>query len=202
MDIKDLKHLVLKWEGGDGSMGRNPHDAAAVYPCPTPYIDPKDKKLKYDWHTVEGITYRTWVGTFGKKADDRFFAMNDEDWSKVFDEKFFKKVGGKESYSSFNVLAVITDISFMSGAETAIINLQRAILDCGGLLPKFGADGSIGSESILAMNKLNPKLLIDKIVQRRILFLKSIAKKGHNKDFLKGWINRTNDYLISYSKEI
>lgn len=197
MDIKELKSLVLKWEGGDGSKGRDSGDKAAAYPCPTKFVDPKDKKIKGGWHTVEGITYGTWVGVFGKNQDIRWWNMSDEDWFKIFNEKFFKAVGGADSYKSFNVLAVVCDIAFMSGAKPAIKNLQRAAIDLGA---KIKDDGDFGGKTKAAVNNLDPKKLITAIVERRKVFLIEISENGSNSKFLKGWLNRTNDYLKSYSK--
>lgn len=197
MTIKDLKSLILKWEGGDGSKGRDPKDSASKFPCPTVFKDPKDGKVKNGWHTVEGITYMAWVNVFGKNNDQRWWDMSDEDWFTVFDKSFFKKVGGAESYKSFNVLAVVCDIGFMSGPSVGVKILQRACSDLG---CNISDDGAFGPKTKEAANSLDPKKLIAAMVVRRTAWLKSIAENGSNQRFLKGWLNRTNDYLKSYSK--
>jgi len=193
MTIAQLKSLVLKLEGGDKSMGRKTSDSASKYPCPTPYAG------KTGWHTVEGITYKTWIGVFGKNQDARWYAMSDEDWFTIFKTRFFDKVQGTR-FKSMNVAAVVVDISFMSGPEAAIINLQRAILDCGGKLPKYGVDGDPGNETLTAANAIDPLKLIKAIVPRRKAFLHGLAdgntpKEIKNRENIKGWINRTNRYL-------
>lgn len=197
MTIKELKRLILKWEGGNGSKGRDPKDNASKNPCPTKFVDPKDGIMKGGWHTVEGVIYSTWVGVFGKNQDQRWWDMSDEDWFKIFSEKFLNKVGG-EKIKSLNVLAVVADIAFMSHPKTAVINLQRAVNSLG--KHSLVVDGVIGPNTINATNECDPKELIKSIVLHRIVFLNKIVEKNPTqKRFIKGWSNRTNDYLKSYS---
>lgn len=208
MNITDLKALVLKWEGGNNSKGRNSKDSASKFPCLTPFKDPKDGVVKTGWHTVEGVTYKTWVGVFGRKQDQRWWDMSDEDWFFIFKGRFFDKIGGSV-LKSMNVAAVVVDMSFMSGAYEAIETLQEAINDVkgkgtvsvdGGL---FRNDGS--SKTLEAANTIDPLTLIKALVVRRKMFLKSITDDNttqeiKNRVFLKGWNNRTDDYLKSYLK--
>jgi len=192
-----LIKLIKRWEGGEGSLGRDTNDAAAKYPCPTPY------KGKTGWHTSEGVTYKTWVGKFGRNNDARFFEMNNDDWFAIFRERFFDKVGGTK-YSSMNVAAVVVDMSFMSGAYEAIETLQEAINDVKGP-GTVAVDGTLfrkdgSSRTIDAANTIDPLTLIKAMVVRRKRFFTQITdgntpQELKNRKFLNGWINRTNDYL-------
>lgn len=171
-------------------MGRDPNDAAAAYPCPTPY------KGHNDWNTVEGVTYKTWVGVFGHNDDLRWFAMSSADWFTIFRSRFFDKIHGSE-FASLNVAAVITDIAFMSGLENAIKNLQRAANDVKGS-EVLAEDGAIGPKTLAVVNSIDPVTLIRAIVNRRKVFLEAISKQGKNAGFLKGWLNRTDKYLTEF----
>lgn len=203
MNITDLKALILKWEGGNNSKGRNPNDSASKYPCPTSFTDPKDGKIKNGWHTVEGVTYKTWVGVFGRKNDQRWWDMSDEDWFSIFRVRFFDRVKGTE-FKSMNVAAVVVDMSFMSGAFEAIETLQEAINDVKGK-GTVKVDGGIGKFTLEAANLIDPLTLIKAMIIRRKAFFESITDDNtpqelKNRTFLKGWINRTNDYPKSYCK--
>lgn len=203
MTIKDIKDFTLKWEGGNGSKGRNPNDSAARYPCPTKFVDPKDGILKSGWHTVEGVTYRTWVGVFGKNNDLRWWNMSDEDWMMIYRTRFFDRIKG-DKFKFMNVAAVVVDGAFLSGAFESIETLQEAINDVNGN-KNVTQDGLIGSQTIEAANKIEPKKLIQAYVNRRMKFFNSITDDNtpqeiKNRTFLKGWKNRTNKYLTDFTK--
>ncbi|HAF27798.1 MAG TPA: hypothetical protein DCG75_02010 [Bacteroidales bacterium] len=51
-------------------------------------------------------------------------------------------------------------------------------------------DGIIGNQTITAINSCEPKTLFDAIKMARIRYYHTIAKKGENAKFLKGWLRR------------
>lgn len=202
MNISVIKAFTLRWEGGKGSKGRNPKDKAASYPCPTPFKDPKDGVVKTGWHTVEGVTYRTWVGVFGKNQDQRWWNMSDKDWEMIYRTRFYDRIKG-DNFKTFNVAAVVVDGAFLSGAFESIETLQEAINDLTGV-KTVDVDGMIGNQTIGAANKLDPKKLIKAYVSRRMQFFNSITDDNtpqeiKNRTFLNGWKNRTNMYLTELS---
>jgi lysozyme family protein len=58
-------------------------------------------------------------------------------------------------------------------------------------------DGIIGNNTISAINQCNAQSLFDAIKMARIRYYYSIAKRGENYKFLKGWLRRIDsiDYL-------
>ncbi len=129
--------------------------------------------------------------------------MSDEDWFTIFRTRFFDRVKGTE-FKSMNVASVVVDMSFMSGAFEAIETLQEAINLVRGI-NTVKVDGRIGDKTLLQANTIDPLTLIKAIVTRRKNFFTQITNDNtpqelKNKTFLKGWINRTNDYLKSYCK--
>ena len=58
-------------------------------------------------------------------------------------------------------------------------------------------DGVVGPKTIAAINNYpNQKELFQKLWNRRKAHFESIAKNG-KKQFLKGWLNRLNDFKFS-----
>ena len=53
-------------------------------------------------------------------------------------------------------------------------------------------DGIIGPKTLAALNAEPQEEVFNKIWQMRYEWLCNIAKKGNNKKFLKGWLNRLN----------
>jgi lysozyme family protein len=57
-------------------------------------------------------------------------------------------------------------------------------------------DGIIGAKTIVAINSCEPEILFDAIKIARIRFYNTIAKKGQNYKFLKGWLKRINAIMF------
>lgn len=56
-------------------------------------------------------------------------------------------------------------------------------------------DGIVGSKTIEAINKQNPKEFLDVVFKEREKFLDNIVKNNPSqKKFIKGWKNRLNDF--------
>lgn len=186
MNINDYIKVCKKWEGG---LSRLTSDKASKYPCPTPYNG------KTGWHTNKGITYTAWKRKFGTGADNRFFIMSDEDWFKIFDEMYFSKVRGHE-YKLINIAAIVTGFAWGSGIKQAGVTLQTALRNLGFTV---AIDGSIGPKTIEAANKANQIILFDELMRLRIEFFRKIGAPGKpNNVFLKGWLNRANDYIKEF----
>ena len=185
---KDIVPFFYKWEGGKS---RDASDDASKYPCPT----------KFDgiggWHTVKGVTYASWVGVFGKDNDDRFFEMNDEDWGLIFKNKYWDKVKGDDiKYQS--IANVFVSWAWGSGAGEAIKQMQRVL--------GVDRDGIIGKQTIGALNSREEQELFDACIEARRSFFYYITNPNNakdpktkirfakNKKFLKGWLNRLNDF--------
>ena len=182
------KYIVFtkKWEGG---LSKDKSDSASKNPCPTAY------KGVTGYHTNIGITYSVWKKFYGITKDDRFFAMSDEDWFNVFKTLYWNAVRADE-YKSENVAIFVTGMAWGSGKKQAVISLQQAILNCGIHVDK---DGILGNKTILALNKIEPVKLFDALVLERERFFKYIGRPGtKNAKFLKGWLNRLEDYKKTF----
>lgn len=184
--IKKYVAFTKKWEGG---LSRDTADSASKYPCPTKHDG------KSGWHTNVGITYAAWVEYFGTNKDDRFFAMNAEDWFKIFKKGYWDGVKG-DQFKSQNIAIIVTGVAWGSGVKQAGMTLQRAILNCGSFVDK---DGVIGKHTISAANSIDPRKLFDALIAERERFFKAIGRPGSkNAKFLKGWLRRLADYKKTF----
>lgn len=184
--IEKYIQFVKKWEGG---LSRDKADSASSFPCPTAY------QGKTGWHTNIGITYATWVQFFGKDQDADFFKMPSDKWFKIFKKGYWDALRG-DSYQSKNIAVFVTGMAWGSGAKQAVKSLQRAINDCG---IKIEMDGAIGPLTVGAANAIEPRKLFDALVVERERFFRAIAQPGSkNAKFLKGWLNRLEDYKKTF----
>ena len=173
--------FFMKWEGG---LSKDTNDSASKMPCPTPY------KGVAGYHTNKGVTYATWVSFFGKNNDDRFFAMSDEDWGVIFKKGYWDKVKGDKMPAQF-VADILVSWAWGSGSVTAIKQMQRVLG-----FEKKDQDGIIGNMTLTAIQNEVDKDSIgffNKCCDAREQFFKNIAV-GKNAKFLKGWLNRLNEF--------
>ena len=182
--INAFVHFIRKWEGG---LSRHTSDSASSYPCPTSFNG------KSGYHTNAGITYAAWVHTFGKANDSRFLTMNSEDWFKVFKGSYWDGVKA-DSIKDITVAIFMTEIAWGSGTSQAIKTVQKCVNQCG---LKVTIDGAIGPQTITAINSLNARELLAVMFVERERFFRAIAK-GKNSVFLKGWLNRLNDFKACF----
>ena len=184
--IEKYIQFVLKWEGG---MSRDKSDSASSFPCPTLY-----NKVG-GWHTVKGITYAVWCNFYGKNKDQRFFEMNADDWFNVFKTLYWNSVRADE-FKSINVAIFVTGMCWGSGKSQAVTSLQRAISNCGVAIDK---DGILGNTTIRLANSLEPRVLFDALTAERERFFRAIGRpNSKNAKFLKGWLNRLEDYKKTF----
>lgn len=184
--IAKYVEFTKRWEGG---LSRDKNDSASSYPCPTPY----DGKTGY--HTNVGITYKVWVSVFGKDNDQRFYTMSPEDWFKVFKGLYWDQVKA-DSFNSINIGIFVTGMAWGSGKKQAIKSLQQALINLGKLNLE-DKDGILGNKTITAANSVEPRALYDALLAERERFFRVIGV-GKNAKFLKGWLNRLDDYKKTF----
>ena len=149
------------WEGG---WSDNPNDSGGA--------------------TMKGVTIATYTN-YRKakklpkptKTDLRNITM--AEWNEVLRWFFWDKIKADKINDEW-VTYLIVDAVWMSGIKY-IKDVQTEL----GLT----ADGAIGQKSLAKINDMDGKELFNKLWKQREKFLYSIAK-GHNKGFLKGWMNR------------
>ena len=84
-----------------------------------------------------------------------------------------------------HVANMLVDWVWTSGQGIGIKRVQKLL----GLT----ADGIVGPKTIQAVNKQEPKQLLDKVYQARKTHFESIVKaKPTQKKWLNGWMNRIN----------
>ena len=173
----DIVPFILKWEGG---LSNDKADSASANPCPTSH----DGHTGY--HTNKGVTYAVWAHYFGKNNDSRFFTMSDEDWGVIFKAGYWDKVKG-DLIESQAIANCMVSWAWGSGAARAIKLIQEVV--------GVDIDGKLGQQTIGAINSMDEVELFDKCIARRKRFFEDIAKaRPANLKFLKGWMNRLNDF--------
>lgn len=180
---RDIVPFFIKWEGG---LSRNPNDSASSHCCPTPH--PKNGLT--DYHTNKGVTYSTFVHYFGYDNDDMFYEMNSNFWGIIFKSGYWDKVKG-DSIKHQSIANTLVSWAWGSGSRTAIKEMQRVL--------GVTVDGWIGKQTIGAINEADECELFDKCLARREWFFRTIAeRRPKNRRFLKGWLNRLNDFNEKY----
>lgn len=178
--------FFYRWEGGESN---DPKDSASSYHCGVDKI-----------HTVKGVTYKAWVGVFGKDEVERFLEMNHEDWGLIFKSKYWDAIKG-DQIEHQSIADCLVSWAWGSGARTAIKQMQRVL--------GVTRDGIIGKNTLAAINEADEKELFAKCVEARRLFFHYITtprnaksqtarqRYTNNQRFLRGWLRR----LESFSKE-
>lgn len=176
-DYRQIIPFFYKWEGG---LSRDTNDSASSYPCPLLV------KGVGGYHTNKGVTYRAWVSVFGKDKDERFMKMNEADWGLIFKGSYWDKVKG-DKIQHQSIANVMVSWAWGSGSVTAVKQMQRVL--------GITRDGIIGNQTIKAINESNEVELFEKCVKAREAFFRYICETNpKNKKFLKGWLNRLNDF--------
>jgi type VI secretion system secreted protein VgrG len=198
---KPLALFFLKWEGG---LSRDLNDSASKYMCPTPYNG-------HYYHTNMGITYATWVGTFGKYKNMRFLEMSVDDWTVIMKQKYWDAVKGDQM--PYQCAAdVLTSWAWGSGVGEAGLQMQRMLNN------HFGAnlvrDGKIGPKTIEVISKIDPVEFFQKACETRESFFRYISDKANgktekqriayekNKHNLKGWLNRLGSFKTKFHPQV
>jgi lysozyme family protein len=110
----------------------------------------------------------------------------------IYKTYFWDKIRADEIKSPI-IAGHLFDIAVNTGNKRAIKLIQEACNDFGNNLK---VDGIIGNKTIDAINSCNVLLLNATIGYNRRDFYENLAEKNPNlKVFLKGWINRTNDFM-------
>lgn len=188
-EIKKLSPIVAKWEAGFVN-------------------DPKDK----GGATNMGITIGTWrqIG-YDKDGDGDIDVqdirlLNEHDFAAVLKIYWNRWIANKILNQS--VANILVDWVFTSGAWG--IKIPQRILG-------VEEDGIVGPKTLKALNAECPKELFQKLFKAREKFFKDIATnsviayekkikrkateaekmKHTQKRFIKGWLNRLNDFKYS-----
>lgn len=140
--------------------------------------------------TMKGVTISTFRQFYGRTktcADLR--KITNEQWMHIFKTGYWDKMRADEIENQ-SIANLCVQMCWGSGPITAI----RKIQNCLGV----SVDGVVGTNTLKALNGPNPKQIFDKLWNMRKLWLINIAQVGNNQKFLRGWLNRLNDYKFFY----
>lgn len=166
-DISLLAPVVSKWEGG--------------------YVnDPTDR----GGATNMGITLTTWKHVGYDKNNDGLINATDiklinKDDFKLVLRKYWDKWDA-DKIKNQSIANILVDWYWGSG-KWGIVLPQRLL--------GLKEDGIAGPKTIAAVNAQNPKDFHAKLFAIRTQFLNNIVKNDPSqKKFIKGWLNRLNDF--------
>lgn len=114
-----------------------------------------------------------------------------EEMLKFYRENFWNKIKGDQIENQESANAIY-DFAVNSGVKRAVFEAQRTL--------NITKDGKIGNQTLTALNKAGIEF-VKSYCDNRIEFLKRIAERGSNHKFLKGWLNRVNDFYVLPKEE-
>jgi len=154
------------------------------------YSDDKDDK---GGCTMKGITIKTYRSYYGNdKTCNDLKNITDEEWNHIFKKGFWDKWRADEIKNK-SIANLLVDWLYNSGPKHGIGKPQQIL----GLHQTY----KVTDKEINAINSYsNQRELFNKIWNRRKEFFISIAK-GSQKKFLKGWLNRLNEFTFSETYE-
>ena len=135
--------------------------------------------------TMKGVTLATFRNCFGKsKTCKDLRNITDAQWDSIFIQKYWNRWSG-DAIKSQAIADILVDWVWASGIY-GIKYPQRVL----GVVD----DGIVGPKTIAAINNYpNQKELFQKLWNRRKKHFEALGK-GSNAKFLKGWLNRLNDF--------
>lgn len=170
-DINKLAPKILKWEGGYGN-----------------FAEDKGGPTKF------GITLATWQQMGEDKDGDGDIdaedikVLNASDFTLVF-KRFWDKWQA-DKINNQSIADFLVDWYYNSGKWG--IKIPQRVLG-------VSQDGVVGSETIKAINSSDPEELFAELWGARKEFLLNIVKNNPSqKKFIKGWLNRINDFSFSH----
>ncbi len=178
-DYRKYVPFVLNWEGGKSN---NAADRGGL--------------------TYKGITYTTYntlCKIVLKRSPDRehFLSMTDEEVG-LFVKYFWDKSTNNNQIASQKIAEAITSWHWGSG-KLGLMWYQRMLNDeynC-----KLVVDGIIGNASIVAINSIDADDLFRMSIKYRYNRFHQICKQNPSqKVFLKGWLNRLQDFAARHGE--
>ena len=137
--------------------------------------------------TNKGITIDTFREFYGKDMNcSDLENITDEQLEHIYKKNYWDLCWG-DKINCPKIAQIIVDWAVNSGVKTAIKNVQKIV--------GTTSDGIMGPKTIDAINKYPVKELFDELKKSRKTFYETIVEKNPSqKVFLKGWLNRLNEY--------
>ena len=135
--------------------------------------------------TMKGVTINTFRSFYGRnKTCKDLRNITDSQWEGIFIQRYWNKWSG-DAIKNQSIANLLVDWVWTSGVYG--IKFPQRILG-------VKDDGVVGPKTIAAINNYpNQKELFQKLWNRRKKHFESIAT-GAKKKFLRGWLNRLNDF--------
>lgn len=136
--------------------------------------------------TMMGITiavYRKYYGL--RKTCEDLKKITPTEWTHILKTGYWDKMKA-DQIENQSIANLCVQMCWGSGPITAIKKIQA----CLGLK----ADGIVGPKTLGALNAPDRATTFQKLWNMRKVWLTNISTIGNNKVFLKGWLNRLNDY--------
>ncbi len=146
--------------------------------------------------TNMGITFRTFQRTAQKILGIKPTVKNlknltKEQAAKIYRAEYWNKIKG-DDIPQQELANIMFDFAVNSGPTTAAKYLQMVLKELGA---NIQVDGSIGPNTLKALNETDPKEVYRLYKKRRIDFYKKIVKRDPSqKVFLKGWLKRIHSF--------
>lgn len=102
----------------------------------------------------------------------------------IYYRKFYQKVN-IEAFDDCALGMQIFDFGINAGISRAVKTLQSIL--------RITVDGVCGIQTVTTANLRHSKSLREAYRNARIAYYHTISKKGNNKKYLKGWVNRANE---------
>lgn len=137
--------------------------------------------------TNHGITLTTYQHYFGENLTCKDLKnISENEVGEIYKDGYWDKCLG-DNIENESVAEIIVDWAVNSGVKTAVKNVQKLV--------NTTPDGAMGKITLKAINDAPQEDLFNEIKKSREEFYQNIVKKNPTqKCFLKGWINRINEY--------
>ena len=179
----DFVRHILKWEG---KQSKNPNDTASK--CVS----------AGQVHTNRGVTYCTFKALapslkITPVTYERFLKLTDADAAK-FIYRFYQDVKGADLPDP--IALAMTEAAWGSGPDRAYTHLRDALKDMGKVV-----DSNVDARKLA--KSVNTDILFDKYQARRRQFLEvTLGKQAKYSMFVKGWLNRLEDFGKKFNPPI
>lgn len=167
-DFKKLIPIILKWEGGWAN-------------------DPNDK----GGPTMKGVTLATYTAYCKKKGKGiptqaQLKNISKEEWEDIFKTLYWDRWQA-DKIANQSIANLLVDWVWTSGVYG--IKHPQGVL---GVV----TDGQVGPKTLQAINTYpDQRVLFNKLWARRKQYFENIANaNASQKKFLRGWLNRLNDF--------
>lgn len=139
--------------------------------------------------TNKGITLETFKDFYGRgNTVDDLKCITDEQAAEIYRKNYWDKV--KAERIDFSPLSyLLADFAVNSGVRTAVKGIQKIV--------GVEVDGIIGNMTLNAINEYDGTELFNRLKEYRVEHYQKIVENNPSqKIFLRGWLNRLDEYKI------